>query len=75
MKTVKRKPHWPKWAKYKAIDADGQVWFFEFKPFKGNYKNEWLINGGLFKYHKSKKNYKGDWTKSLRKIEENNNDE
>ena len=71
MKTVKRKKHWPEWAKYKATDIDGTRWLYKNKPMK-------YIDGWDFKESsptnkvlkiKAKKNYKGNWKKSLRRIE------
>jgi len=54
MKTCKRDPSWSSWAKYKAVDADGGAW-------------ELMMTGALIFYNE---NYKGDWKKSLRKIED-----
>ena len=68
-KKVKRKDHWPKWAKYKVIDPLGRKWFYANEP--GIYNgSDWWSCRGFIEYHKTKKNYKDDWTKSLRKIED-----
>ena len=67
MKTVKRKPHWPKWANYKATDYVGEIWFYRNEPYM--LATRWDESHET-RFYKTKKNYKGDWTKSLRKIED-----
>lgn len=69
MKTCKRKNYYPKWAKYKAIDADGDLYLYSELPIQRN-DVEWFPTQGEIMYIKRKKNYKGDWKKSLRKIED-----
>jgi hypothetical protein len=68
MKKINRKSHYPKWAKYKAIDLCGEVWLFSKKPSMTFYV--WFQVGGHVELIKIKENYKGDWTKSLRKIKD-----
>lgn len=71
MKTVKRKKSWPKWARYKATDDNGAVWIYEREPRKSS------LGWACFEYFeihacmvvRVKKNYKGNWNKTLRKIE------
>lgn len=69
VKCVKRKPHWPAWANYKATDEDGEVWFYQDKPEVIGYK--WDISPSpapVLDIHKVRKNYTGKWKKSLRRI-------
>ena len=70
MKKVKRKPHWPKWANYKATDKNTISFFYAVKPYlvpDFGWDGEPNCKCCL---HKTKKNYKGNWKKSLRKIED-----
>ena len=74
MKTCKRKKSYPDWAKYKAIDSDGAILVYEDFPKSMVSKWDYLprIDGTYpkSKYIKTKKNYKGNWYESLRKIED-----
>lgn len=76
MKTCKRKKSYPSWAMYKAIDKDGSVFVYELEPTIKSSTLDWFmkmpdwIGGAKVTFIKTKKNYKGDWTKSLRRIED-----
>lgn len=70
MKTCKRKPKYPYWAKYKATDKDGAVYVYEYKPYPRT--GVW-VRGGLddkWQIVKYKKTPPKDWTKTLRRIED-----
>jgi hypothetical protein len=84
MKKVKRKSHWPKWAKYKATGKDGSKFLYSHKPriYKHATKR-WFLGNDLVMLlefekerqispplpHSKGSNFKGKWKKSLRKIE------
>lgn len=69
MKICRRKKSYPYWAKYKTIDIMGNVWVFEELPVSAR-SGLWgsLVNTRK-RLIKTKKDYKGDWSQSLRQIE------
>jgi len=70
MKTCKRKPEYPDWAKYRAVDKYGAVCVYENKPHPRI--SVWDYDGTdkRWRYVKTKKNPPKDWTKTLRRIED-----
>jgi hypothetical protein len=52
----------PKWARYRARDADGEVFWFEERPILNLYNEKWISRG---ESRWSKRNSLNDWQDSL----------
>ena len=70
MKTIKRTESMPTWAKYTAIDKNGELNLYAHKNIEAD-KDEWIAKehfSAMYEKLKSIPDYKGNWEKSLRKI-------
>lgn len=73
MKTITRKPGWPKWGKYYAVDHHFGAWVHLGKPEIDDVCRAWFCHGAVRRLHRVRGYLLSDrktWRTSLRWIKE-----
>ena len=61
---------WPEWANWRAVNKDGEMWFYALEPYvEEAYHCWWLTNGAKFEFSCDVK-HNPNWRNSLRSREE-----